>query len=591
MPVNSWLEFFKIAPSHPLRTEFPPPFLMRLLQLAALALPAFLLSAPIVSAQDTFYTISSVSTSTTGDYYPVSNLILGPGSGFNATTYIASGPSWVTGSYGSSYFAGKPAVDLTFDLGSDVLLYEISTWYYANSNSAKDFSVKFATSADGTSGFGTSISYNPSFTAMAPSGGSIPREIHAFSQNVTARYVRVHITTNYYTPGSGGDRVGLSQVAFSIKPPDLRLQEGFNYTAGASIAGQNGGTGFTSGSSWSTTGSDTVGTGLSYPGLTTSGAGDLHTGNYGGSLRGVAALGGTYYMSMLVNMHGTETVRCGPELRVAGSDGCLFGRVTGGWGMFSGGNGTFGITNSTGVYKTWTGVTATSDSNTHLLVYKFDSTAKVISLWVDPTLSSGETTPSATLSTGGNWTVNLGTTISEIRVFHEQAGCDLDELRFGVTWAAVLPADTFANWISTNYPSLTGSNALPGAVNTNGLTNVQQYAFGTDPTNSSATSIAYTGSSLTTTGPPVATNLSGGAHGVNYKAVFCRRTYYSAAGLTYTPQFSADLSYWVNSTDTPSVVATNGTIDAVSVPYPLFIRLANNTAVKPTYFRVAVSAP
>jgi len=219
------------------------------------------------------------------------------------------------------------------------------------------------------------------------------------------------------------------------------LEEGFSYTSGSTIVGQNGGTGFASGSSWSTTASDTVGTGLTYSGLATSGTGDLHTGNYGGSTRAISPISSaSYYMSMLINMHGISTVRCGPELQVSNAAGCLFGRVTGGWGMFSGGNGAFGVTNSTGTYKTWTGVTAAADSLTHLLVYKFDSVSKTISMWVDPTVSTTIPSPDATLSTGGNWTINLGTSFNDIRFFHEQAGCDIDELRFGPYWQSVLPA-------------------------------------------------------------------------------------------------------------------------------------------------------
>ena len=76
---------------------------------------------------------------------------------------------------------------------------------------------------------------------------------------------------------------------------------------------------------------------------------------------------------------------------------------------------------------------------------------------------------------------------------------------------------------------------------------------------------------------------------VDYRAVFGRRKNYLAAGLTYTVQFSADLNAWVNSSATPSVVASDATMDAVSVPYPLFIATARGVE-KPTFFRVAVSS-
>ncbi len=253
--------------------------------------------------------------------------------------------------------------------------------------------------------------------------------------------------SQWFTISYQSDKVTITAIATPTSIPAW-LQEGFSYTSGASITGQNGGTGFASGSSWTTTSSDTVGTGLTYTGLATAGAGALQTGGYGTNTREINSIPGTipYYMSMLINMHGHTTVRCGPELRVSGADGCLFGRVTGGWGMFSGG-GQFGISTSSGSYHTWTGVTAAADSATHLLVYKFDPVAKTVSMWVDPTVSTTIPSPDAVLSTGtvdptgpGTWTVNLGTSFNEIRIFHEQAGDDLDELRFGAYWQAVLPA-------------------------------------------------------------------------------------------------------------------------------------------------------
>lgn len=42
-------------------------------------------------------------------------------------------------------------------------------------------------------------------------------------------------------------------------------------------------------------------------------------------------------------------------------------------------------------------------------------------------------------------------------------------------------------------------------------------------------------------------------------------------GLTYTVKFSADLVNWQTSTVTPTVLGTDGTHEAVSVPYPFFI--------------------
>jgi hypothetical protein len=67
--------------------------------------------------------------------------------------------------------------------------------------------------------------------------------------------------------------------------------------------------------------------------------------------------------------------------------------------------------------------------------------------------------------------------------------------------------------------------------------------------------------------------------------VFARRKDFAAAGLTYTVEFSGDLATWMDSTSTPSVLADDGTIQVVSVPYPFFVN-----GKKATFFRVKVQS-
>ena len=57
---------------------------------------------------------------------------------------------------------------ITLDLGNDRELDEISVWGYAatNANGVKDFSLRFATNLDGPTGFGTSVTYNPTFEEL-----------------------------------------------------------------------------------------------------------------------------------------------------------------------------------------------------------------------------------------------------------------------------------------------------------------------------------------------------------------------------------------------------------------------------------------
>ena len=55
-------------------------------------------------------------------------------------------------------------------------------------------------------------------------------------------------------------------------------------------------------------------------------------------------------------------------------------------------------------------------------------------------------------------------------------------------------------------------------------------------------------------------------------------------GLTYTPQFSADMVTWRDSTATPVVLADDGVNQIVSVPYPVFI-----AGKKARFFRINVT--
>ena len=115
---------------------------------------------------------------------------------------------------------------LTFDLGSDVTLSEISAWGYSsgNTNGVSEFSLRFATDAEGTGGFGTSVTFNPTYTLT---NDDTTRQSNPFSETVVARYVEFTASDNFFMPpgdGSagelaGGDRVGLGEVAFAIPEP------------------------------------------------------------------------------------------------------------------------------------------------------------------------------------------------------------------------------------------------------------------------------------------------------------------------------------------------------------------------------------
>ena len=150
------------------------------------------------------------------------------------------------------------------------------------------------------------------------------------------------------------------------------------------------------------------------------------------------------------------------------------------------------------------------------------------------------------------------------------------------------PYDTWANgynWLAFTNPDKTPTGNPDG----DGLTNLQEYAFGTDPTVSFSGEIVYDATDVTTPGGPKMIEEGG-----MYYAVFGRRADYLTAGITYTVRFSADLQngYWVTSADVPEDLtpATTGTIHAVRVPFPGLIDSASGPQ-KARFFQVGVSAP
>lgn len=137
----------------------------------------------------------------------------------------------------------------------------------------------------------------------------------------------------------------------------------------------------------------------------------------------------------------------------------------------------------------------------------------------------------------------------------------------------------FMDWAATNTVSTD-----PNALGTNGLKNLINFAFAVNPAIASSGALVFNGTfagsgTITTTGQPI-TRIEGS----DRRALFVRRKDFSAAGLTYTVQFSNTLSGWQNSTDTPAVLADDGTNQVVSVPYPLGLTTSG-------FFRLSVSTP
>ncbi|MDB4345838.1 hypothetical protein OAA45_00770 [bacterium] len=129
------------------------------------------------------------------------------------------------------------------------------------------------------------------------------------------------------------------------------------------------------------------------------------------------------------------------------------------------------------------------------------------------------------------------------------------------------------NWRYTYYGSYdnTGNAADLADPDTDNLVNLLEYAFGMNPNVSDAGSMAMNGISFTPGMPTVNTDFAP----LSVKARFIRLVDYPNSGISYTAQFSHDLSVWED-LDGSSAVRIPGSADAngyeaVELNYPLFL--------------------
>lgn len=124
------------------------------------------------------------------------------------------------------------------------------------------------------------------------------------------------------------------------------------------------------------------------------------------------------------------------------------------------------------------------------------------------------------------------------------------------------PANSDSGWNELDYES-------------DGVLNFVEFAFGTNPTSraSGASELRYTGAltgggTFTAPGQPVIVAQKSGSVWT-IRALFVRHKLAAAAGLTYTPQFSATLGTWTNAAVAPLVLASSGDWEIVSLPLPV----------------------
>jgi lysophospholipase L1-like esterase len=149
---------------------------------------------------------------------------------------------------------------------------------------------------------------------------------------------------------------------------------------------------------------------------------------------------------------------------------------------------------------------------------------------------------------------------------------------------SVPPPTIYETW--TAQFALTGVNTLLTTdSDSDGLSNLLEFAYGLDPTVMYSEVIVVAEGAISERGAPRLA-MANTQTGVDLRVIYGRRKDRAATGLSYAVQFSADLVSWVTSTATPTVLADDGTVEAVSVPYPFFVN-----GRKARFFHVVVTGP
>ncbi len=151
-------------------------------------------------------------------------------------------------------------------------------------------------------------------------------------------------------------------------------------------------------------------------------------------------------------------------------------------------------------------------------------------------------------------------------------------------------ADTDGDGISDAYEIANGLNRYvndaASSSDADGLSNLLEFAFGLNPNvnDNAFAEVNVPGAVLTKRGTP-APWYQTTTNGTDFRVIYIRRKDATEAGLVYTPQFSGDMTTWVTSTTTPTVIADGGEVEAVSIKYPFFA-----AGKKARFFRVGISS-
>lgn len=150
----------------------------------------------------------------------------------------------------------------------------------------------------------------------------------------------------------------------------------------------------------------------------------------------------------------------------------------------------------------------------------------------------------------------------------------------------------YQTWAGGTFANNFTATDVTGNPDGDGLTNLQEFAFGTDPTASNHAPLAYMPSGAASPGIPVLEN-AGTFQSPSFRAVFARRKDHATAGISYQVEFSSNLAYWKASASGLTILsgASSAAVEAVGVPFPATVPLsaAETEYAPPRFFRVAVA--
>jgi len=147
---------------------------------------------------------------------------------------------------------------------------------------------------------------------------------------------------------------------------------------------------------------------------------------------------------------------------------------------------------------------------------------------------------------------------------------------------------TYDNYRLHFFGDLTSPEGEPSANNDgDDFDNTEEFVFGLDPEVNEGT-VQYDlsgGSLLKMGGPDVVLRVDG--NGVDLRVTFLRLKNHEALGINYLPQLSSSLATWHDVPTEPVVIAEEGNMELVSVPFPYFTPEPR----KARFFRLNVSIP